>query len=419
MDYSASFYRRCRKVRNILSLFRPNSFCFVDGIFDSRAFSGRERSSKVKVKVEDVKLEPGEPALPIASTSTANAVRDDSVVDVKMETPDDTPAASLPITRTSSRVSKRDPAKEAIVEKRLELLNSGPESRTLVVKRYYALMLPALINVYSASVNANTRAKAVLGLTKIVNFGDSDSLASILKVRSLLIVGEATLTYLRLQGVPISSFLAAVLSSPDQAPLFTSALQLVELFLIKLPDDYAYFFRREGVMHEIERIAAEPILTPPKSKRSSPSRTPKVSADGTASAAGPSGLAQALSNHSADVVASTSTSPAVPALTPAEALAKDMVTRRAQHIRDTYIMVDSEPMLKAKSALEAVELLVTRLDAVTSGTVTVDGDVVELVKEVALLFSNELSPLSSFELSRSGLVEGLLRFTTLPNPDRR
>ena len=167
-------------------MFRKADSFSTDGIFDSRAFSGRERSSKVKVKVEEVKLEPGEPVAPAASTS-ASVLREDSVVDVKMETPDDTPAASLPVTRTSSRVSKRDPAKEASVEKRLELLNSGPESRTLVVKRYYALMLPALIDVYSASVNANTRAKAVLGLTKIVNFCDSASLASILKVRLSLL----------------------------------------------------------------------------------------------------------------------------------------------------------------------------------------------------------------------------------------
>lgn len=171
-------------------------------------------------------------------------------------------------------------------------------------------------------------------------------------------------------------------------------------------------------MHEIERIASEPILTPPKSKRSSPSRTPKVPVDDTPGAAGPSGLARALSHHSADVAASASTS-TVLALTPAEALAKDMITRRAQHIRDMYITVDSEPMLKAKLALEAVELLVTRLEAVSSGSINADGDVVELVEQVALLFSNQLSPLSSFELSRSGLVEALLRFTTLQNSDRR
>lgn len=114
---------------------------------------------------------------------------DPVVPDVQMEgdlqIPSTSAAESLPITRESSRGSKyRDPVKMALVEKRLELLNAGPESRNLVVKRYFALMLPALIDVYSASVNSHVRAKAVLGLSKIINFCDEQSLASILKVRS-------------------------------------------------------------------------------------------------------------------------------------------------------------------------------------------------------------------------------------------
>lgn len=100
--------------------------------------------------------------------------------------PSTSAATSEPVTRTSSRSSKqRDPIKLALVEKRLDLLASGPESRNLIVKRFYALMLPALIDIYSASVNTHVRTKAVLGLSKIINFCDSDTLALILKVSSL------------------------------------------------------------------------------------------------------------------------------------------------------------------------------------------------------------------------------------------
>lgn len=67
-------------------------------------------------------------------------------------------------------------------EKRLELLSAGPQSRTLVVKRYYALLLPTLVDVYLASVNVQVRSKAVLGMMKIVNFADPEGLAAILKV---------------------------------------------------------------------------------------------------------------------------------------------------------------------------------------------------------------------------------------------
>ena len=51
------------------------------------------------------------------------------------------------------------------------------------MKRYYALLLPTLVDVYSASVNAQVRTKAVLGLLKIINFCDHDDLGFILKVR--------------------------------------------------------------------------------------------------------------------------------------------------------------------------------------------------------------------------------------------
>lgn len=123
-------------------------------------------------------------AAPAASSST-----DDLGVDVKMEASDDLPPpipSPLPgssNSRSASRAGKsRDVAKEAIVEKRLELLKEGSESRRLVVNRLYALLLPILVDVCAASVNSQVRSKAVLGLLKIVNFCEKEPLAEILHV---------------------------------------------------------------------------------------------------------------------------------------------------------------------------------------------------------------------------------------------
>lgn len=140
----------------------------ADGIFDLRAFSSR--SSKTKVKKEDP-----EPVFPATASTSNAAVAAQSAnaevdVDVKME---DEPAAIPPLVKS---------VKEVAAEKRVRLLSEGPEARNLVVKRYYALLLPTLVDVYSASVNAQVRTKAVLGLLKIVNFCDAESLASTLKV---------------------------------------------------------------------------------------------------------------------------------------------------------------------------------------------------------------------------------------------
>ena len=113
-----------------------------------------------------------------SATELAQAVVS-TPTDVKMEEVDHIVPA--PLARSSSRTSKHA-VKDALAEKRYELLSSGPESRTLVVKRYYALLLPTLIDVYSASVDNQVRTKAVLALMKIINFCDSETLSSTLKV---------------------------------------------------------------------------------------------------------------------------------------------------------------------------------------------------------------------------------------------
>lgn len=162
-------------------------FLLQDGIFDSKAFSGKDRS-KLKVKLEVIRAE-----FPIQSTSTsataapitklATSAGPDlaALVDIKMEEVD--PVISASSAPSSSRSSKHA-ARDALAEKRYELFNLGSESRTLVIKRYYTLLLPTLIEVYSASVDSQVRTKAVLGLMKIINFCDADSLSYILKASS-------------------------------------------------------------------------------------------------------------------------------------------------------------------------------------------------------------------------------------------
>lgn len=93
-----------------------------------------------------------------------------------METSEDGLSAS-----TSSLV-QQPTAKEVILEKRLQLLRADAGTRALLVKRYFALLLPTLVDVYAASVNTQVRTKAVLGLLKIINFCEAEDLAEILKV---------------------------------------------------------------------------------------------------------------------------------------------------------------------------------------------------------------------------------------------
>lgn len=210
----------------------------------------------------------------------------------------------------------------------------------------------------------------------------------------------------------MASFLAAMLSSRDQTSLVTSALQLVELLLVKMPDAYQYHFRREGVMHEIEQIAAIPLRSP-KSKPQSPARTPEENPAGSSSRDA-SLLSKAL-QHQAAVEMAAGTS--IAGLSSSEVQALDMLTLRARHLRDTYSSEDSEPALRARSALDAIVHLVKQLEALSEDTTNQNVDEAgkearDTLKAVAALFSDERNPLSGFELLESGLIDGLLRFTT-------
>jgi E3 ubiquitin-protein ligase TRIP12 len=196
----------------------------------------------------------------------------------------------------------------------------------------------------------------------------------------------------------MASFLAAMLAVGDQSPLVTSALQLVDLLLGKMPEAYQYLFRREGATHEIERLASAPILyVSSKSKKSSPSRTPTTST-------APSGIAKALLQQAV-------TEGAEKKMGSAEAQSMDMVTHRARYLRDLFANNKSEAAVNARAALDKIESLVTRLkDAVASELE--EDDVVALLKDVSALFGDAKNPLSSFELRETGMVEGLLKFST-------
>ena len=59
----------------------------------------------------------------------------------------------------------------------------------------------------------------------------------------------------------MASFIVSILSSNDNPALVIGALQLVELLLIKLPHLYKVSLRREGVLHEIEIKAGQDLTT--------------------------------------------------------------------------------------------------------------------------------------------------------------
>ncbi|KAM0786305.1 hypothetical protein ACM66B_001783 [Microbotryomycetes sp. NB124-2] len=369
----------------------------TDGVFDTKAFIEK------KIKREDKNV------APIASGSTFIRAANDGNEDVKMEAVDEpVPSNSSSSTsrpksgsRTSSRTASKSGksrggdgrdststlSKDELIEKRVNSFTQGDKARKLVVNRFYALLLPVSVDVCLASVNTQVRTRAVTGLLKMVNYCDVEELTAILN------------------NVAMASFLASLLSSEQNSTLLINALQLAELLLVRMPDAYQYFFRREGVLHQIEQLAsAELVSQSSRSKKGS-------SSVGSSLNDSESGVGRSLRMHASTT---TTSNGADKVLTPFEAQTRDSITLRARHLMDSYGSADSEPALRARKALDSVRQLVKDLEQSVADehkdVSTKEERARQVLKSIVELFANENEALSSFELLESGLVQGLLKF---------
>ena len=81
------------------------------------------------------------------------------------------------------------------------------------------------------------RTQCLATITKILHFSGSKALGQ------------------ELTDLPISSFIASLLSQKDSA-IVAKALQLAEILMHKLPAIFSKHFLKEGVVHAIEQLAA-------------------------------------------------------------------------------------------------------------------------------------------------------------------
>lgn len=343
--------------------------------------------------------------------------------------------------------SDREIAKEQAQAKRVDTL----KDRQGLVKRFTQLVLPTLVEVYAASVALHVRSKALFGILKIVSFVEPDPLMG------------------ALDNVALASFVAAILSSRDHPTLVQGALQLVEMLTIKLPTVYSALLRREGVMWEIEDIASKhPSVKMAKSKSGAKNSAPEATATNvtgatslvlpgtsagteaevsrseaaeqsasTVSASTLTALAttsdlsrllagagvQGLSRLAGRLPSSSASNPALAnAVTSSTLLsvsgqpttlveAEDSNIWRARILRDQFAPEASRASSggadEAGRALEEIKSLVKKLQT----TCTLNEDVArETLQQTATLFAKADNPISSFELLRSGMINGMYTF---------
>jgi E3 ubiquitin-protein ligase TRIP12 len=195
----------------------------------------------------------------------------------------------------------------------------------------------------------------------------------------------------------VAGFASSVLSSKDHPTLVLGALQLVEILLSKVPADYIPAFRREGVFHEIETIAARPLFSKAKDKDHKDGKDEKdLSAPQTPEPSSPP--------HPPSAPFATST-PGYKKLASLALEPEDAITLRARVIRFRHLTGGDQLDDGLYSTMQG---LVEKL----SNTTASEKDMLEALKELANLFSSPHTSVSSFELLQSGVVDALLEFTT-------
>ena len=168
------------------------------------------------------------------------------------------------------------------------------------------------------------------------------------------------------------------------------ALQLGDILLSKAATFYQPAFRREGVFHEVESLAARKLLT---------SRSKDKARDGDREAE------QSSDSISAPVIPASSL-PGLKKLSSMSLDPEDAITLRARVIQFKYI--SAEQGTEGESSFSQLRELVAKVSVPTA----TETELAEGLWELAQLFSSPRTSVSSFELLQSGVVDGLLQFAT-------
>ncbi|KAG8933673.1 Ubiquitin fusion degradation protein 4 [Tulasnella sp. 418] len=373
-----------------------------DGVFDHRAYSERALTKMIKAKNKADRIATRGSA---ATTGTVTKVKpprttqattetnknEEQVVTSNLDDGATEASASAPENATPT-TSSADPSPLS----RNDLLRSNPEP----LYRFMRTIVPVLVDVYSASVATQVRNRTLTAILKSVSFSEPDDLHKVLG------------------NVQIASFIVSILSSNDNHPLVVGALQLVELLLMKLPQQYRASFRREGVLHEIEVRANQDLSTKSTQPVSAITSASQSNANSSSNADnGQHSIPQPTLSDGPSGEAETNPSlPPVPihtgkrtSSTPLDPV--DAIILRSRVIRFKYIAPRSDSRSGYDDDIvDRIQGLKSRLKDPHSS----EADIRITLRDIASLFSGEKSStsISSFEVMQSGLVDELLDFTT-------
>ncbi|KLT39033.1 hypothetical protein CC85DRAFT_298164 [Cutaneotrichosporon oleaginosum] len=375
-----------------------------DGVFDSRAYTEKSLAK--------IKRRGGRPERERPRRQASNRAGDASASSSGPSTPSADVVASAqdsPLSTLAAFNLKTKRDAEAQYEERLRLMKSQPD----LVSKFMRALVPVLVDVYAASVSSRVRTKALTGILKATAFAEPDDL-------------QPALT-----SVPMSSFLGSIISAKDNAAFVLNALQLVEVLVNKLPAVYLTSFLREGVVYEIESLAKEQTgsekaaeakaeetlsdtkddtTTPVKSSEPSTPRACPPGQSATRTGDNPGAISGLLGEVLSSPLPRKSSG-----IDPYDA----NIIRARIIIAKSLFAVAGDKHDEAALVLDELRKLVDRL-CVPEAT---EGEIRDTLREIASQFTNVGQSLSSFELLKSGLVAGLLRYVdidgSVPSNERR
>eukprot|EP00818_Percolomonas_sp_WS_P008358 CAMPEP_0117439754 /NCGR_PEP_ID=MMETSP0759-20121206/2726_1 /TAXON_ID=63605 /ORGANISM="Percolomonas cosmopolitus, Strain WS" /LENGTH=1495 /DNA_ID=CAMNT_0005231475 /DNA_START=707 /DNA_END=5194 /DNA_ORIENTATION=- len=114
----------------------------------------------------------------------------------------------------------------------IEFFEKHPE----VFQSFASLVLPLMLETFSSATDAADKLRCLSGIASVINFASADVLKEMLRC------------------IPISTFLADLLSS-NHLIFVTTAIQICKVLISKLPDIFKVYFVREGVLSELEKIS--------------------------------------------------------------------------------------------------------------------------------------------------------------------
>ncbi|PCH36373.1 hypothetical protein WOLCODRAFT_28515 [Wolfiporia cocos MD-104 SS10] len=347
-----------------------------DGVFDNKAYSEKSLTRMVKARAKADRTAARQAAYAAEVGAVHGSLPEASGSSASVPLPEDASAPDASVGDSQSipdpdEVPPAVPPKETTPD-RTELLRSKPE----VVGRFLHLMVPILVDVYAASVITPVRTKTLTGLLKAVSFLGGEELSRVFKY------------------VPVASFASSILSSKDHPTLVIGALQLVDILLSKVPGEYKPVFRREGVLHEVESLAARPLISSKakekeKNKGKDASEAPVLPPE-----------------MPMPIAAMTASLPGYKKLSSLSVDPDDIITLRSRVIQFKYLNNNDE------GSSDDLFATLRRLVDQTVDRGATEKDMMASLHEIAGLFASPHTSVSSFELLQSGLVEGLLRFTT-------